>query len=277
MQRASLIIKKESNMKAKELRKALEKAKNGNDDARRELEFYTRNWSVFVLDNGELDVDATAGAIQYRLKADCDPDEWNDLPTCTFDKAFAESQQLNPLTLRPVTPGTWEKLWKLPNGRRLAAIIYYGRAQGHIIMGDLEIRDKVRDLLSGASWGLLESVKGYFDADEDGRSAALAAVVGKRSPLLQAPMAVERLGGRENDPYSTRHLLDMLVAGFGLQEIRTLCFDIGVDHENLRGEGKTAKARELVLWAQRYDKTELLIDAARQRNPSRFRIHFGAS
>jgi hypothetical protein len=33
---------------------------------------------------------------------------------------------------------------------------------------------------------------------------------------------------------------------FDLEEFRTLCFDLGIDFDNLRGEGKEAKARELV-------------------------------
>ncbi len=67
----------------------------------------------------------------------------------------------------------------------------------------------------------------------------------------------------------------MLVAGFNAGEIDTLCFDVGVDHENLRGSSKSAKARELVMWTVRYSKMKQLVDAARRGNPSMFRRHFG--
>ena len=51
-------------------------------------------------------------------------------------------------------------------------------------------------------------------------------------------------------------------------ELRDLCFDLGVDYESLRGEGKAAKVRELIahleLEAGRTDPTtaDELIDAA---------------
>jgi len=38
----------------------------------------------------------------------------------------------------------------------------------------------------------------------------------------------------------------LLVRHFDLEELRTLAFDLGVDFDDLRGEGKSAKARELI-------------------------------
>lgn len=35
---------------------------------------------------------------------------------------------------------------------------------------------------------------------------------------------------------------------FSEEEIRTLCFEMGVEYDDLRGEGRAAKARELVKW-----------------------------
>ncbi len=34
---------------------------------------------------------------------------------------------------------------------------------------------------------------------------------------------------------------------YSLDEVRTLCFELGVDYDNLPGEGKKGKARELIL------------------------------
>jgi hypothetical protein len=42
------------------------------------------------------------------------------------------------------------------------------------------------------------------------------------------------------------YLREILSERLSLEEIRTLCFDLGIDYDNLPGEGKTAKARELM-------------------------------
>jgi RNA-directed DNA polymerase len=41
---------------------------------------------------------------------------------------------------------------------------------------------------------------------------------------------------------------------FDLEEFRTLCFDLEVDYDSLRGEGKPAKIRELLAYLKRLDK-----------------------
>jgi len=48
------------------------------------------------------------------------------------------------------------------------------------------------------------------------------------------------------DPVTLRRMLD---DQFDLEEIKNLCFDLGIDFDDLRGEGK--KAREVVAYCQR--------------------------
>ena len=47
---------------------------------------------------------------------------------------------------------------------------------------------------------------------------------------------------------------------FDVEEIRTICFDLGINYDNLRGEGKEAKVRELVTLARRSDRTSELVE-----------------
>jgi hypothetical protein len=54
-------------------------------------------------------------------------------------------------------------------------------------------------------------------------------------------------------------LRTLLVERFNLEELRTLCFDLGVEYENLPGEGKSAKARELVAHLARRGRTQELV------------------
>jgi hypothetical protein len=58
-------------------------------------------------------------------------------------------------------------------------------------------------------------------------------------------------------PYSGADLARIrhaLVDSFDLDELRTLCFDLGMDFESLPGQSKPAKAREMVnYWRNRHD------------------------
>jgi len=61
-----------------------------------------------------------------------------------------------------------------------------------------------------------------------------------------------------------RHLRKALCDLFNLEELRTLCFDLRVDYDSLPGEGKAAKARELVAYMQRREELERLVAAVRR-------------
>jgi hypothetical protein len=56
------------------------------------------------------------------------------------------------------------------------------------------------------------------------------------APLAPTPEEQSRL----------THLRETLDARFNREELRTLCFDLGIDYDDLPGEGRAAKARELV-------------------------------
>ena len=62
-------------------------------------------------------------------------------------------------------------------------------------------------------------------------------------------------------------LLENLVLHFDLEELRTLCFDLGVDFDSLRGEGKEGKARELVALFDRSDHLPDLVAICARRRP----------
>ena len=50
--------------------------------------------------------------------------------------------------------------------------------------------------------------------------------------------------------YDASAVRQTLVKLYDLEELRTLCMDLNVDYDSLRGEGKAAKARELVLYME---------------------------
>ncbi len=49
-------------------------------------------------------------------------------------------------------------------------------------------------------------------------------------------------------------LRDFIVRNFNDNELRDLCFDLGIEYENLGGDNKSAKARELVAYSQRHGR-----------------------
>jgi hypothetical protein len=78
----------------------------------------------------------------------------------------------------------------------------------------------------------------------------------------------------ENDPgpgdLAREQLTDLrlqIVEHFDDEELRTLCFDTDVDYDNLRGQGKEAKARELIDFMQRQGRLGDLINACRKTRP----------
>jgi hypothetical protein len=67
-------------------------------------------------------------------------------------------------------------------------------------------------------------------------------------------------------PGSTRQrttvvLRDILEKYFNDSELRDLCFELQIDYENLPGNGKASKARELILFCERQGRTRDLAEA----------------
>ena len=63
------------------------------------------------------------------------------------------------------------------------------------------------------------------------------------------------------------HVQTILAGRFDLEELKTLCFRLGINFDNLRGEGLKGKARELVAYFQRRQKMGLLVQAVQQYRP----------
>jgi Effector-associated domain 7 len=61
---------------------------------------------------------------------------------------------------------------------------------------------------------------------------------------------------------STLH--DNMDRYFSLEEIRTLCFDLGVDFDSVRGEGKSARIRELLIAMGRSGRLPELLSLVQQ-------------
>jgi hypothetical protein len=62
-------------------------------------------------------------------------------------------------------------------------------------------------------------------------------------------------------------LHNLLNQYFNMEEVRTLCFNLGVDYENISGQGKSAWIRELLLSLGRQGHLDNLVALAQQERP----------
>lgn len=69
-------------------------------------------------------------------------------------------------------------------------------------------------------------------------------------------------------PYVMHTQLKTLLTGrYNVEELRTLCFDLGVDYENVQRDAKEATVREMILYFERHGRAqELLRTALGERN-----------
>jgi hypothetical protein len=73
-----------------------------------------------------------------------------------------------------------------------------------------------------------------------------------------------------NDSSQTGYLVELhqvLVARFSLEEIKTLCFELGVEYDDLPAVGKRNKARELVRYLDRHGRLDALRVAVMLKRP----------
>jgi hypothetical protein len=69
---------------------------------------------------------------------------------------------------------------------------------------------------------------------------------------------------------SLAHLRQFIVHHYSLEEVRTLCFDLGINYDELSGEGVGAKVRELLLQMGRQRRLDQLLTRLRQAHPQLF-------
>ncbi len=69
-------------------------------------------------------------------------------------------------------------------------------------------------------------------------------------------------------------LRDFLVAHFNDNDLRDLCFEMGIEDEDVPGDTRSAKAREIVRYCQRHTRTEDLKAACAQLRPKQWAAAF---
>ena len=70
------------------------------------------------------------------------------------------------------------------------------------------------------------------------------------------------------DQQALIQLRKLLTRHFNISELQIICFDIGVDYEELEGLNKTTKVQGLINYLQRRNELRLLIGEAKEQRPS---------
>ena len=70
------------------------------------------------------------------------------------------------------------------------------------------------------------------------------------------------------DHQKLTHLRKLLIDSFDLEELRLLCFDLGLDYEELAGKTKSTKMQDLVTYLQRRGELQRLLDAVKSQRPN---------
>jgi nucleoside phosphorylase len=83
--------------------------------------------------------------------------------------------------------------------------------------------------------------------------------------LVQEGTAI--VNQRSSEQVNTTALLQLLTTHFNVSELHDLCFDLGIDFEDLGGQTKSDKARELIAYARRYNRLDELISQAHSQRP----------
>jgi len=102
----------------------------------------------------------------------------------------------------------------------------------------------------------------------DGESSDNADRPGEARLRAAVRRARRRLAAPDDMPPSRRvRLLHLLTTRCSAEDLRTLCFVLGVNHEVLPGTGKAARARELVAYFDRRQDLDSLVSALRSLRP----------
>jgi hypothetical protein len=81
------------------------------------------------------------------------------------------------------------------------------------------------------------------------------------------PNLLKPVGQQFQEQINTTALRQILTTLFNISELKDVCADLNIDYENLPGESKGDKARELIAYAKRHDCTADLIALVHRLRP----------
>ncbi len=150
----------------------------------------------------------------------------------------------------------WVDLFKADGWNRLVQALQAGMER----RGEGALQKPFPDEPSGLSSGLGQSaIRAEATRPDNSAGVPPASASAAQNPQ-QIPL-------RADEAANPAVLRMVLVERFGIEELRTLGFDLHVDAESLPGEGKGALARELVAYLRHRNQLDQLVSYIRQHRP----------
>jgi formylglycine-generating enzyme required for sulfatase activity len=110
-----------------------------------------------------------------------------------------------------------------------------------------------------------DTVNTVSDETASEQMGSRAKPCGATSPDMVNPLVFEPETSRQM--VNRMKLRELISTYFDEEELRTLCFDLRVNYDDLRGEGRASKARELVAYLLRRGRILELVAYCRQKRP----------
>lgn len=142
----------------------------------------------------------------------------------------------------------------------------YGHADGDRFVAGWSINWNVA--AQGNQWPTFRFALAAPDGFQEQAAELGRAISRAERQRRQALLVPGQPPGQEIDKVA---LLDRLNRGFDLEGVRTLVFELGGDYDDLAGETKSGKLRELILYMERQDQLPRLIAHLRNRYDHLFR------
>jgi hypothetical protein len=123
-------------------------------------------------------------------------------------------------------------------------------------------------LVALAQVGMVQQVNGGYKQGYELLGRWLqSGMVQEREARLSDQASVEVVNQAEAGEASPVMLAQLLARRLDDEELRALCFELDVDYDSLRGEGKAAKARELVAHLRRQEALPRLVEWLETHRP----------
>jgi Effector-associated domain 7 len=142
------------------------------------------------------------------------------------------------------------------------------------ITGDRSLYDYVRRIYAGEHIKFYPAenrqqakleLLGVVKADVGGFCVIRNRIYKQMLDSLVISRTIEVVAGRVN--YDQAELRTRLEQYFSVEELRTICFDMSMEYDNLPGEGKAGKCRELILELDRKGRISELNDELKKQRP----------
>jgi transcription initiation factor TFIIIB Brf1 subunit/transcription initiation factor TFIIB len=111
-----------------------------------------------------------------------------------------------------------------------------------------------------------------FHKPEQGESCTRCGISFDKQPLV--PISVDRSSDEDSaertltEKRHQRRLYQKLLECFNEEELKTLCFKLGVEYDDLPATGRENKARELVKYLSRCDRIRDLVKICKELHPT---------